>query len=257
VPKERINEVSSIQYEDSLKSLSEPVRLRYAVRFVNRAGQRASFSNFIVIEPTTDVAAPPGLSDPRATNDFIILSWTPPVENINSTRPVNLLGFNIYRTQPKDSSITLLNSTPVNAQDFQDRSFRFGEEYSYFVRSVSLGRGGLPVESNNSNTVSINPLDTFPPSAPASLTLGVAPARLSLFFPANPERDIAGYNVYRSTDSGLPKEEWTKLNRELITRTTFVDEEVETGKTYYYYLQAVDHAGNLSQPSDVVSETVP
>jgi fibronectin type 3 domain-containing protein len=78
-----------------------------------------------------------------------------------------------------------------------------------------------------------------------------------LFFPANPEADIAGYNIYRSTDANLPKDQWTKLNAELLTKTTFQDDKVESGKQYYYYLTAVDRAGNASDPSEVVSETVP
>jgi fibronectin type 3 domain-containing protein len=81
--------------------------------------------------------------------------------------------------------------------------------------------------------------------------------RLSLFLTANPEPDIAGYNIYRTTDPNIPKENWTKLNQALLTRTTFQDEKVESGKTYYYYVTAVDQAGNVSPPSDVVSETVP
>ncbi|MDQ2976796.1 MAG: TolB protein, partial [Acidobacteriota bacterium] len=62
---------------------------------------------------------------------------------------------------------------------------------------------------------------------------------------------------YRSTDPDLPKAQWNKLNSALLTRTSFQDERVESGKRYYYYLTAVDHAGNVSAPSEVVSETVP
>ena len=69
--------------------------------------------------------------------------------------------------------------------------------------------------------------------------------------------DIAGYNIYRSTDPDLPKQNWTKLNQTLLTRTTYQDEKVESGKTYYYYVTAVDKAGNVSPPSEVGSETVP
>ena len=53
------------------------------------------------------------------------------------------------------------------------------------------------------------------------------------------------------------KERWTKLNAALLTRTTYQDETVESGKKYYYYLTAIDSAGNVSQPSEVVSETAP
>ena len=86
---------------------------------------------------------------------------------------------------------------------------------------------------------------------------GPAPGRIALFWTANPEPDIAGYLIYRSTDPNLAKDKWTILTPALLTRTTLTDENVERGKTYYYYIRAVDTAGNKSQPSEVVSETVP
>ncbi|HEX7956638.1 MAG TPA: hypothetical protein VF508_06835, partial [Pyrinomonadaceae bacterium] len=64
-------------------------------------------------------------------------------------------------------------------------------------------------------------------------------------------------NIFRSTDPNLPLEQWTKLNRSLLDRTTFQDEAVKTGQRYYYYVNAVDHAGNVSRPSEVQSETAP
>ena len=95
-----------------------------------------------------------------------------------------------------------------------------------------------------------------PPERP-SIAPDPSFGRLAIFFAANKETDIAGYNIYRSTDPNLPKQNWTKLNQELLTRTNFRDEKVESGKTYYYYIVAVDNAGNVSQPSEVASETVP
>jgi fibronectin type 3 domain-containing protein len=47
------------------------------------------------------------------------------------------------------------------------------------------------------------------------------------------------------------------LTPAVYTKTTFTDQNVEASKTYYYYVIAVDNAGNKSQPSEVVSETVP
>ena len=79
---------------------------------------------------------------------------------------------------------------------------------------------------------------------------------LAIFFAANKETDIAGYNIYRSTDPNQPKP-WTKLNATLLTRTTYQDDKVEPGKTYYYYIEAVDKAGNVSPPSEVGSEKAP
>ena len=113
------------------------------------------------------------------------------------------------------------------------------------------------MESLNSNSLGIAARDTFAPSAPTSITIAAAPGRLSVFFPANPEADIAGYSIYRSTDPDLPKERWTKLTPSLLERTTFQDENVESGKRYHYYLIATDRAGNISPPSEIVSEVVP
>ena len=122
---------------------------------------------------------------------------------------------------------------------------------------MSLGTEAKPVESLNSNSVELAPVDIYPPSAPGQISPVAAAGRISMFWPANPEPDVAGYYLYRSTDPNLSKEKWTKLTPTLHTKTTFTDENVEAGKTYYYYVTAVDNAGNVSPPSEVVSETVP
>ena len=145
----------------------------------------------------------------------------------------------------------------MNTDKFDDKSFEFGSEYSYFVRTVSLGANGEPLESANSETVKVTPKDTFPPDAPTALTIAAAPSSISIFFATNLERDIAGYKVYRSTDPNLPKTEWNLLTPQLLKTNTFQDANVESGKIYYYYLIAVDKSGNLSPISDVVSETIP
>ncbi len=249
----------NLTYTDTLELAGQPTRLRYAVRYVNASGQRAAFSNFLSIEPAARIANPPVLQNATIREDAITLSWSVASTNIDGSTPVNLLGYNIYRfdeTQTERTQ-TPLNSEPISGTQFSDRTFRFGTNYRYMVRSVSLGTEGAQVESVNSNALSIEPRDTFPPSPPAAPLPGPAPGRLSLFWAANHESDIAGYNIYRSTDPNLPKSSWTKLNQALLTRTTFVDERVEAGQRYYYYLTAVDQVGNVSQPSEVGSEVVP
>jgi hypothetical protein len=245
-------------------SLSEPVRLRYAVRYVNASNQRASFSNFLLIEPAPSVSQPPVLdAEPEVTQDAVTLRWQPPSVNVDGSTPANLLGYNVYRAAraQNEPAQTPLNSAPLNANAnrFSDQTFSFGEEYVYLVRAVSLGTGGAPVESLNSNAVVIKPLDTFPPTAPSKPTAAAtsSPLRVSLFFAANPERDVNGYNVYRTEDASLPRDGWTKLNRAPLERNTFQDEDVRRGAKYFYYVTAVDNAGNESAPSEVTSDTVP
>ena len=252
-----------LTYRDALELGGQPTRLRYAIRYVNASGQRAAFSNFLSIEPAARIAQAPALSsEVKIAEDAITLSWQPPAANIDNSTPVNLLGYNVYRT---DESQTApgnqpLNTTLISGAEYADKNFQFGSNYRYIVRAVSLGTGGAQVESLNSNAVAVSPKDVFPPAAPERPSIAApepSSARLAIFFAANKETDIAGYNIYRSTDPDLPKQNWTRLNQTLLTRTTFTDDKVEPGKTYYYYVTAVDKAGNVSPPSEVGSEKAP
>ena len=253
----------TLTYRDVLELAGQPTRLRYALRYVNASGQRASFSNFLTIEPAARIAREPTIPGlPKVTEDAITISWQPPTSNIDGSLPVNLLGYNVYRT---DETQTAIGSQPINSQlisgtEYADKNFQFGKDYRYIVRAVSLGTGGAQVESLNSNAVSVSPKDIFPPAAPERPSIAApepSSARLAIFFAANKESDIAGYNIYRSTDPDLPKQNWTRLNQTLLTRTTYQDDKVESGKTYYYYVTAVDKAGNVSPPSEVASEKAP
>jgi fibronectin type 3 domain-containing protein len=97
----------------------------------------------------------------------------------------------------------------------------------------------------------------FAPTPPSAITIASAPDNLSIFFAVNPEKDIAGYRVYRSINRDQPLSNWTLLTDQLLTTNTFQDKKVEAGKTYYYYLTAVDKTGNVSEASVIVSEIAP
>jgi len=253
----------TLTYRDALQLAGQPTRLRYALRYVNASGQRAAFSNFLTIEPAARVAQAPTLSsEPKLTEDAITITWQPPAANIDGSTPVNLLGYNVYRMDEAQSepSQVPVNSALVSGTEYSDKNFQFGNNYRYVVRAVSLGTGGAQVESLNSNAVAVAPRDIFAPAAPERPSVAAPEpnsARLAIFFAANKETDIAGYNIYRSTDPDLPKQNWRKLNQSLLTRTTYQDDKVESGKTYYYYITAVDKAGNVSPPSEVGSEKAP
>lgn len=246
-----------LQYTDSLQFAGQPARIRYAVRFVNASGQRAAFSNFFLLEPAARIASAPGTLSTGLSQEAIRLSWTAPTANVDGTTPANILGYNVYRSESETTPAKLLNQTPVSDAAFEDRFFDFEKEYFYFVRAVSLGTDAAPTESSESNIVRIKPVDTFPPSPPAAITIAATPTSISIFFPANPETDIEGYSVFRSNDENLPKDQWTPLTKELLKTNTFQDETVEAGKTYFYYVTATDKFKNVSDPSEVVSETVP
>src|SRR5882724_13590807 len=99
------NAGATLSYIDALELAREPTRLRYAVRYVNASGQRAAFSNFLLIEPAVRIARPPTSIETgkEVSEDAIRISWRPPDANIDGSTPVNLLGYNVYRMDESQS----------------------------------------------------------------------------------------------------------------------------------------------------------
>jgi fibronectin type 3 domain-containing protein len=65
---------------------------------------------------------------------------------------------------------------------------------------------------------------------------------------------VVGYNVYRSTVSGGP---YTLLTSTPVPGTTYTDNAVQAGVTYFYVVTAVDANGNESAFSNEAPVTVP
>jgi len=249
--------LKTLAHRDTLQFAGQAARLRYAIRFVNASGQKAGFSNALIIEPASKIAAAPGSLAAEASQDTIMLKWQAPLVNVDGSTPASIIGYNIYRSISETTPATKLNQTPVRVTEYTDEFFEFGKEYYYFVRAVSSGTQAEPVESGESNILKFNAADTFAPSAPTAITVAAAPGTISIFFAVNPEKDIAGYKIYRSIDPDLAKDKWELLTPMLLKTNIFQDTRVESGKTYHYYITATDTRGNVSPESEVVSETAP
>lgn len=65
---------------------------------------------------------------------------------------------------------------------------------------------------------------------------------------------VAGYNVYRGTQSGGP---YAVINGSTDTSTTYTDSSVQAGQTYYYVVTAVDGSGTESVNSNQAQAVVP
>ncbi len=64
----------------------------------------------------------------------------------------------------------------------------------------------------------------------------------NLTWTASADGTIDGYNIYRRTENGL----WSKLNTEIVTSTSFVDESITEPETYIYLVKAVKLKTNAS-----------
>ena len=88
----------------------------------------------------------------------------------------------------------------------------------------------------------------------ASTGTGIVPVQYSVDLSWNPSTSaVAGYNVYRGSQSGGP---YQILNPGLQS-LAFTDSNVQSGTTYYYVVTAVDANGIESAFSDEASAVIP
>jgi hypothetical protein len=152
--------------------------------------------------------------------------------------------YNIYRGTSADfAPLSPVNPGPLTTPTYEDTSAQFGQSYYYFARA-QLVTNRKEQESAPSNAILVFPQDIYPPRPPEELNVVSAREGMVLIWAPNPERDVAGYNIYRSTESGKA---YTKVNQDLVYETTFTDTAIEPEKTYYYVVTAVDNAPNPNE----------
>jgi hypothetical protein len=251
---------------------SYAVRTRASPKKESTDSNHADVRIFPAADPIEDVKA-------EVTHAGIVLTWTPPQKTPAGVAPP-IVAYHIYRaeaapevqTQPGQEAnasvfvseapklkvpFTRIGETPEPT--FQDLQVEFGTTYVYSVRSV-LQYPDVALESTDSKLIVVSPRDTFPPAAPQGLVVVLVPAQgdnpgyLDISWAISPETDIAGYNVYRSEQDGVPG---ARLNSELLLTPAFRDMNAGPGRHYVYTATAVDRAGNESRASEPASGGVP
>jgi hypothetical protein len=92
-------------------------------------------------------------------------------------------------------------------------------------------------------------------SAPSGLLASPEDARVMLEWNAPNVADVAGYNVYRSTERAVAAIVDNRLNAALLpgSPTVYIDETATNGTTYYYVVRAVSRSGAESANSNAAS----
>ncbi len=109
-----------------------------------------------------------------------------------------------------------------------------GNQIYYFAVAAIDDKGNLSALSDEI---------TNAPYIPMGLVVSNQQTSIVLEWNANPDPDIAGYNIYRRTsvESTL-----VKITPNLITVLTYIDTDVWGDKIYHYCISAVDHDGHES-----------
>lgn len=215
-------------------------RYSYRVRAVSVTGGESQPSEEVLIAPLLTLAAPKGLVA-SGEDSVVALAWDAVTTRADGSAPGGFVGYNVYRrTETGRYEGAPLNPEPLRATSYRDTSAVNDTTYRYVVRSVDSPAKPWR-ESLDSAESEATPKDRTAPAAPGGLTVVPGVGRIFLTWNENRERDLAGYHVYRSRKSG---KEYERLTEKPINRTTYSDETVAGGVTYYYMITAVDQAGN-------------
>jgi Abnormal spindle-like microcephaly-assoc'd, ASPM-SPD-2-Hydin len=84
---------------------------------------------------------------------------------------------------------------------------------------------------------------------------GTAPSSHAVDLRWNPSpSDVVGYNVYRASASGGP---YTRVNPVVTPSTSYVDNSVQGGTTYYYVSTSIESSGSESEYSNQMQAVIP
>jgi hypothetical protein len=235
----------------------------YTVEAANNSGKSGGQSNQAAV-PLVLTPATPKDVQAKVVPQGVSISWNqswPPQTRTN----LNVQYF--YRIMRR---LEGANQPPVMVKQISagneaalviDTGIDWERQYQYWVVPVTLwekdDRQKGAVEGEDSNVVSINTHDVFPPAVPSGLQAvfsQVGPKSfIDLTWIPNTDRDLAGYNIYRRTENTEP----VKINPRLLTIPAFHDETVQPGMKYFYSVSAVDLRNNESAKSQEASEAVP
>ena len=171
--------------------------------------------------PPTQFTATPG-------DGSVLLGWRAPASDGGS----KILGYCIYKgTSPDD--LALISEVGVFAASYTDWDVTNGVSYHYAIRARN--DRGLSVLTDI-----LSAIPAGPPTAPKGLVATPANGSVSLTWEP-PDDDggapVGGYRVLRGTS------EQTLEFLNSASETTYVDQDVENGHTYWYQVLAQTLAG--------------
>lgn len=252
-------------YVDTLPitpNVSARDEITYGVEVLNNYSRSAGLSNQVKVSLLPALPPPDGFRAEIAA-DGVHISWTCPSSNPSL---VQGLQYRVRVFRHLEGTQTDINAgegglTACQQPQVVDQGFEWGKSYEYHASVITVssedGHPQIEVEGDDTPTVKVVAHDTFPPAAPLALQAVFSGAGqqpfIDLVWTPNTEADLAGYSVYRHEEGKLP----VKINADLVKAPAYRDTHVQSGKSYFYSIAAVDLRGNQSALSDEANEAVP
>lgn len=201
-------------------------------------GTAFDYDATVIPRDTTAPSAPTGLGAVSKTETTVDISWTAATDN------VGVIGYNVY------NGSTLLNIEPIITTAYKVTGLTAGTTYTFSVKA--LDAEGNESESSDILSVATNaaqiPEDTTAPTAPTGLKV-VSKTEITVDLSWTAATDnvrVTGYNVYNGSNL---------LNIEPVIGTSYKVIGLIAGTTYTFSVKALDAAGNISEPSNILFVT--
>ncbi|MBT3345285.1 MAG: hypothetical protein HN712_14280 [Gemmatimonadetes bacterium] len=220
----------------------------YRVRAVGTDGQSSELSAFVSGEADADETAPGAPRSLSAVADEassqVTVRWGAPPSDVDGGDLTGLSGFVLLRAEGVGGSLLPVDTLAAEVRDYVDTGLKALTQYTYALLAFDeVGNQG-PQSSTTPTTTAGVP-------RPMSVRATGGGGRITLSWSPVDDSDLAGYDIYRSTQSDG---DYTLLagaeGSELTTgRTTYVDSNLIGGSLLYYKVQAVDANGLRSEMS--------
>jgi len=203
-------------------------------------GQRSNEAN----ATTWTIPGPPNSLAGVAGNGQVALTWLPPTSNGGSS-VTSVTNYRIYRGTMAGGEALLIELG--NVLTYLDGGLANGQRYYYRVAAKNaVGEGSMSSE--------VWAVPATIPGAPTSLNAVEGDRQVTLTWTA-PADDggsaITNYMVYRGTAAGAES-----FLTQLGPSTSYVDNGLTNGETYYYEVSAVNAVGEGSQSNEAVATPV-
>jgi fibronectin type 3 domain-containing protein len=234
-----IGNTGSTTYTD--KSVSASATYYYAVQAVDTGNDISPMSEVVSITTPADPAAPTGLVATPVSPSKIGLTW-----NAVAGGGLPVQSYQVFRG---NSSTSLSQIAKVANPSYTDTSLSPSTTYYYAITAVDSGGDVSPMSA-------VVPATTLAlPSAPTNVAAtAVSKTEVKLTWTAaSSGLPLKSYSIYR----GPSATNLTPLTTVGPASTSYNDQTVIAGATYYYGIEATDQQGNVSPMSTVVSVTTP
>ncbi len=182
----------------------------------------------IVQAATKDLPEAPVLTAESGLVKSVKLDWTPLTDT-------DVAGYTVYKVND-DGELDKLETLKADQSSYTDTGSFFsrledGASYSYQIASFNT----FEVEGTKGELVSAS---TKPlPSIPLGVDAQVASTGVAINWTANPESDIAKYEIYRGSSCSRVSQIGSTSSGASFT---FTDNKARAGRTYCYKVKAID-----------------